>query len=272
VNPKLRRWLSLGRVLLFYIATVVIVATAAPLAPRESWLQHLLFISATASVATLAVTLLFLRWEGLRLDDVGIRFSRHSAMYLVIGFLIGLALVAMHTGLARVAGHIRWVPASSISFLDATLAITGFLLLSAREELAFHGYALRRISTISGVWVALFVTTLVFALEHRAGGSPWGQAVFGAAFGCLLFGMATIASRGLALPLGLHAAMNFGDWVRGGKPSSGFWTPVVETGFEEQTLFRGMVNYVLVFALATLAFWAWHRFNQGKPSRVKAFL
>jgi membrane protease YdiL (CAAX protease family) len=263
MNKKFQRWRPLGRVLLFYIATAVVLATVAPLAPREPGLTHLLSIGAMASLGTFILTLLFVRWEGLRLDDVGAWPDRRSVLRLAFGFLIGLGLVALHTVMAWGVGHVRWVPASGVSFLDATLTLIAFLLLSAREELAFHGYPLRRIYTFSGFWVALLVVAFVFALEHRVGGYTWGQALFGAGIGSLLFSMAAIATRGLALPIGLHAAWNFGDWIRGGKGSGGYWTAVVENGFEEQTRFRGMISYVVVMGLATFAFWRWHRLTEG---------
>ena len=263
-HMKFKDWASLGRVLLFYLGTVVVLATAAPLAPHEPWQTHVLFIGAMASSGTFILTILFARWEGLRLGDVGIWFDRRSAKSLITGFLTGLGLVASHTGIAWSAGHVRWVPAQGFSLLDAILTLIAFLLLSVREELAFHGYTLRRLNTLTGFWIALSITSFVFALEHRAGGSPWGQALFGAGIGSLLFGMAAITTRSIALPIGLHAAWNLGDWIRGGKGSGGFWTPVVAKGSEAQVEFSGMLSYFLVMSLATLGFWFWHRFSKIK--------
>jgi len=36
--------------------------------------------------------------------------------------------------------------------------------------------------------------------------------------------MAALATKGLALPIGLHAAWNIGDWARGGKGTGGYGT------------------------------------------------
>ena len=259
MNHKPPRWRAFGRVLLFLIATEAVLISVVPLAPREPALMHHVSIGAMASLGAFLLTLWFVRWEGLRLGDVGARPDRKSPLRLAVGFLIGLFLVALHTAIVWGAGHVRWVPSSGVSVLDAALTLAAFVLLSAREELAFHGYPLRRLSTLSGFWTAQFLVVLVFALEHRAGGSSWGQAFFGAGVGCLLFGMAAMATRGLAVPIGLHAAWNFGDWIRGGKGFGGYWTAVVENGFEDQAMFRGMASYVLVMGFATLAFWQWHR-------------
>jgi len=259
MNPKVPRWRAFGRVLLFFIGMAVVLISVVPLAPRDPALMHHLSIGAMASLGAFLLTLCFVRWEGLRLGDVGARPDRGSPLRLALGILIGLSLVALHSAMVWGAGHVHWVPAPGVSVPDAILTLVAFLFLSAREELAFHGYPLRRLSTLSGLGVAQLVTALVFALEHRMGGSSWGEAFFGAGVGCLLFGMAAVATRGLAVPIGLHAAWNFGDWIRGGKGFGGYWTPVVEKGFEEQALFRGMVGYVLVMGFATLAFWQWLR-------------
>ena len=76
--------------------------------------------------------------------------------------------------------------------------------------------------------------------------------------GSLLFGMAALATRGLALPIGLHAAWNFGQWIIGEKESSGLWKPIIPGGPSASTDHVVLIAYVAVFGLATLAFW-WFR-------------
>lgn len=77
-----------------------------------------------------------------------------------------------------------------------------------------------------------WMVALVFAAEHRLGGSTWIHALLGAGVGSLLFGMASLATRGLALPIGLHAAWNFGQWVAGDKEFPGIWRSTVEQGLK----------------------------------------
>ena len=259
MNNKFQSWSSVGRVLLFYIGCVVILATIAPLAPLGSEPTTMLFIGALTSFGAFCLTLLFGRWEGLRLGDIGAWPDRRSPLRLAFGFLIGLFLVGLHTGIVRSTGHVQWVRASGIGFPDAMITLIAFLLLSFREELAFHGYPLRRFKTLFGLWGAQLIVAIVFALEHKAGGNSWKNAFLGAGVGSLLFGMAAIATRGLALPIGLHAAWNVGDWLRGGKGSTGYLKAVVENGFEERTALVVMTSHVLVMCSATLAFWWWYR-------------
>lgn len=56
------------------------------------------------------------------------------------------------------------------------------------------------------------------------------NALFGAFVGSILFGMAALTTRGLAVPIGVHAAWNFGEWIVGEKEIPGLWKPVIPGG------------------------------------------
>ncbi len=141
----------------------------------------------------------------------------------------------------------------------AAITLVAYLALASREELAFHGYPLRRLEQSFGIWRAQLIVALVFALEHMVGGWPWTRALFGAGVGSLFFGMAAIATRGLAVPVGLHAAWNFGQSIMGlnGEPS--IWRVVVDNGQEQRIEHLRTISYLAVMGSATLAFWFWHR-------------
>jgi hypothetical protein len=55
--------------------------------------------------------------------------------------------------------------------------------VAVQGRMAFHGYPLRRLNSLFGLWVSQFVIALVFAAEHVAGGWTWTQALFGAGVG-----------------------------------------------------------------------------------------
>jgi membrane protease YdiL (CAAX protease family) len=263
MENRFRQWAGLGRVLLFFILCAVLLATTAPVERQIRGLPPGLFTAAVASLGTLVLTVVFVRWEGLRIEDVGAAISRKSPLRFGIGFLLGFLLVAAHVSIEAFAGHVRWVRSEGVGLPEIATSMIVYVLLSCREELAFHGYPLRRLYSLFGLVSAQLIVALVFAVEHVAGGSPWVQALFGAGVGSLLFGMAAIATRGLALPIGLHAAWNLGDWMHGGKDPSGFWHPVVVEGFQSRAGRAGMVGYVVVMLAATLGFWWWHRKATG---------
>jgi hypothetical protein len=77
----------------------------------------------------------------------------------------------------------------------------------------------------------------------------------------MLFGIASLATRGLAVPIGIHAAWNFGDWMRssGGKLAGGPWRPVVETGFDSWADVVGWSAYISLMLATAAVLWWWGR-------------
>jgi len=259
MENNVRRWGASGRVILFLISCAVLLASTAPLERRFPGLPPGLFTGAVTSLGTLVLTVVFVRWEKLRLEDAGAAVSRKSPLRFVVGFVVGLILVALHVTIEGAFGHIRWVRSEGVDFPAIAASLIVYLLLACREELAFHGYPLRRLNSLYGLWVSQLIIALVFAAEHVAGGWTWTQALFGAGVGSLLFGMAAITTRGLAVPIGLHAAWNLGDWMHGGKNSNGVWHPVVTDAHPDLASRAATIGYVVVMLSATFAFWWLHR-------------
>lgn len=263
MENSISRWRVSGHVLVFLILCPVLLASTAGIQHQFAGVPAGLFIGAITSGVTFVLTAAFVRWDRLRLEDVGAAIGKRSPLRFTVGFIMGLLLVALHTSILGFAGHVRWVRSEGVGSLSVLTTLIAYFLLSCREELAFHGYPLRRLNTLFGLWVSQSIIALVFAAEHVAGGSSWVQALFGAGMGSLLFGMASIATRGLAVPIGLHAAWNLGDWIRGGKDSTGLWHPVSADTFRDRAELVGMIGYVMVMAAATLAFWWFHTRQRG---------
>jgi hypothetical protein len=135
MKNEFRHWRSLGRVFLFIIGCAIILAVITPLAPKKSGLMPQVFIGAIASLWALGLTILFVRWEGLRLNAVGASPDRRSLLRFAIGFLIGAILVALNSTILWSAGHVRWVRVPEIGFSDVIIALVAYLSLSVREEL-----------------------------------------------------------------------------------------------------------------------------------------
>jgi uncharacterized protein len=246
---------TLGRVLLFCLCSAVGLAIASRMTQGVSkdYSEYLMLI--IAGIVTLGLTLLFTRWEGLSLRDVGLVPGRRSTFRLGVGFLIGLILASLQPVLVLFFGHVKLVLSPKITF-DAVLANSGlYLLVACREELAFRAYPLRSLNYVIGAWRAQLIVAVIFSLEHVAGGMTWAAAFLGSGVGAILFGIAALRSKGLALPVGLHAAWNTGQWALGFKQVPGIWHAVVDKGYETSVERTGFISYLLVMGLAILAFY-----------------
>jgi uncharacterized protein len=253
------RWRLLGRVLLFFVCTAFVLAATAPLTQKIPGLRGNLVLSVINAFAAFALTMLFVSWERIPLQSVGAAPSRGSVLRFSFGFVAGLALLALYASVLAAAGHVRWVRAPGTDFVGTVISLLTYIALACREELGFRGYPLLRLKASFGVWGAQMIVAMAFAVEHMAGGLPLSRAILGAGVGSLMFGMAAIATRGLAVPIGLHAAWNFGDWILGGKGSSGLWQVVINQGQQQRVQLVGTIGYLAVMSLATVAFWIWYR-------------
>jgi membrane protease YdiL (CAAX protease family) len=264
-EAKPLHWCSLARVVLFFLSSAMLLAAGSPLTKKIPGTSGNLVLGLIVALGTFALTVLFVRWEGTSLQNVGAAWARGSYLRFASGFLAGLVLVALYASISAFSGHVRWVRSPQNGFVSAMVSLATFLALSCREELGFRGYPLRRLYEILGLWSAQIIVALVFAAEHVAGGWPLSRAVLGAGVGSLMFGMAAIATKGLAVPIGMHAAWNFGDWILGGKGAPGFWQVVVEQGHEERARLVGTIGYITIMILATVTLWMWHRSSKPHP-------
>jgi hypothetical protein len=128
---KLLRWGVLGRVVLFLLGCAFVLAATAPLTHKLPELWPNLVLGAVASLGAFALTVLFVRWEGLRLEDVGAAPARWSLPRFAFGFLVGLVLVALSASISAATGHMRWARTPGVGFSDATITFFTYIALSA---------------------------------------------------------------------------------------------------------------------------------------------
>jgi|SRR6185437_6012712 len=255
------------RALLFLLLCPLGLAFIAPVARRATPLTGMLETGVIASILTFLLTILFLRWDRLRLRDVGTAMTSQSVSRLAFGFIVGIALVLLQEFFLYAGGHVRWtLRIPHIAFGTILLALAAYLALALREELAFRGYSLRRIETAQGFWISILIMMIAFTLEHSAGGWTWSRSLLGPPAGALLFGVAALATRGIAVPLGIHCAFNFGQWFMGQKELAGPLQLLVDSGFARQAETLGYAGYLTGTLLAAAGFWLYRRYRLRTPA------
>lgn len=175
-----------------------------------------------------------------------------------IGALIGAGLyticvlVLMALGMYRIEGLNPW------SFVLPAVAMA--LSSGIFEELFFRGVLFRSVEDLSGSWIALVVSSLVFGGVHlfNPAGTILGAIYISVEAG-LLLAAAYMLTRRLWLSIGFHMAWNytqsaiFSGIVSGNAPEPGLIRsnikgPAVLTGGT-----FGLESSVLAFAVCTLA-------------------
>ncbi len=203
-----------------------------------------------ATILSFFLVLIFTRWEKLKLNDVGIVPGKKSASRFSIGFGIGLSIAIMQVMITLSFGHLQLNLVPEITRTEILLILLLYIFAGCREELVFRSYSLRSLSYSLTPFLALVIITVIFVIEHIFGGMTWQNAIIGTGTGAILFGLAALKTKGLALPLGLNIAFNFGNWAFGFKGRPGIWEIVVEQGYGGQVNNIGLAAYVFAMGLA----------------------
>lgn len=210
------------------------------------------------SIFTFSLILLFAKWDKLTVADIGLKIQNASLPRFLSGFGIGFLLVMIQAAIAANFAEIQFTLSTNIPFLSIICTLVLYFVIALREELVFRSYALRNLaSSVNPVFALVFVT-IIFILEHVISGMSWKMSIIGSGLGGILFGLAALKTKGLALPLGIHFSWNFTQWMLGFKNNSGIWKEVVEKGHEahaENIALTGFVIAMLIGIAGILLFY-----------------
>jgi uncharacterized protein len=168
------------------------------------------------------------------------RFNWRWIKELCLGGLVGSALMIFPALILRVFGwvHWQWNPTGFSTLLSMVLLFAG---VAVAEELLFRGFIFQRLVSGLGHWPAQLIVAGFFLLTHLSNpgmtGSIKGMASANIFLASLMFGLAFLRTKSLAMPLGLHFMAN---WMQGGvlgfgvsgTDASGLWIPM-HTGAPE---------------------------------------
>jgi uncharacterized protein len=148
---------------------------------------------------------------------------------LFAGLLLGSVLMIVPALVLNLAGYVQW-QVNSISSMDFMTNISVMLSVVMAEELLFRGFIFQRLIESFGNWPAQLLMGALFLLTHLGNPGMSGSAKLLASMNIfiasILFGVAYIRTKSLAMPIGLHFMANviqgniLGFGVSGGKESS----------------------------------------------------
>lgn len=150
------------------------------------------------------------------LASVGFLLDRRWLKEVLVGALIGMGQILTAVGLMALLGGVRFEldPGRSAILLGG--GFVGFLLVALFEETLFRGFFFQRLVDSLGIWPTQLGLAFLFALAHWTNpgmeGSTRTWATVDIALGAVLYGLAYLRTRSLALPIGLHLGWN---WMQG---------------------------------------------------------
>ncbi len=130
---------------------------------------------------------------------------------LAMGLVLGAALMAIPAAFLAAGHWVTWrVNADWTEAIGATLLVLAAAAVT--EELLFRGFLFQRLIDGLGAWPAQLLIAALFALTHSDALSELAPLAYLAGanifVASILFGLAYLRTRSLALPIGLHFAAN----------------------------------------------------------------
>jgi uncharacterized protein len=211
INPftnarnKLRNgwWIAVFFVVLAALLLPLLLLSRSEEAHVPIWQQALVVIVASAICQTL---------RRRPLVELTGKLNLTWAKHLTIGVSLGAALMLAPATLLWATGqaHFALSPSGTNLLLPA---LTLFAAVAVTEEVLFRGFIFQRLIDGLGVWPAQLLIAALFLLTHidaiqNAGliGYLAGANIFIAS---IMFGLAFIRTKSLAMPIGIHFAANF---------------------------------------------------------------
>lgn len=213
-----------------------------------------------SSIGLIALSKFFFRTKHKRETKLDLKLNTLGFNDLSIGLLVGAASFGIHVVIVSVfAGPIRFEWVSGIGAVTVLIFFTRFFSTSLMEEIGFRGFTLQNLQHKIGIWPAVLITSIVFGLSHLLYGWNIQTILLGVIPGGLLWGMSAVATRGIAMPIGLHAAWNFAGWTAGNRAEVGLLRMIIEEDALEWTQLVGTISYLSIFGVLTIIFWWIHR-------------
>ena len=225
--PTVRGWIGF----LVYVV-LVIVGFPAQGELLRAWLSirgDILYV--TERVLQLAEILVF-AWIASRLErrsfaDYGLPWRPALRIRFWQGAVFGISSLSALVLTLAALGALR-ITLPSQTGIEALLVCAGFLLvfilLALREEFLYRGYGLSTLAGNIGFWPAAVIWSVYFMASHLSSReSALGLATVGlfGLFACLLLRM----TGNLWMPIGFHAAWNWGQTFLFGVSDSGHAAP-----------------------------------------------
>jgi uncharacterized protein len=143
------------------------------------------------------------------------KFNLNWLKELWLGGLFGSTFMLIPALILAMFGWMTWQwNPEGFSILASSLLL--FAGVAVTDEMLFRGFVFQRLISGLGVWPAQLIIAAFFLLTHLSNPGMIGSAKFVASINIflasILFGVAFVRTRSLALPLGLHWMAN---WVQG---------------------------------------------------------
>jgi uncharacterized protein len=145
--------------------------------------------------------------DGSTVKSLGFEYRGHEHE-LIIGLLLGIAMLGIESLILYFTGHLQW---TDVNFIPADLlyGLVLMVLVAISEETVFRGYILQNLMLSVNRWIALAISSLLFALFHAGNPNTTWLALLNIFLSGLVIGLFYVHNRNLWFAIAFHFSWNF---------------------------------------------------------------
>ena len=209
------------------------------------------------TISVILATWIFLKIEKRSFRDIGLIWERKTIYRFFKGILIGTIIFSGIILILLAFTALQWQKGIYGLRTKDVAAYLTIIPLALMEELAFRAYPFLKLNKVLGLRITQVVVAIVFALYHIICGWDVSIAFLGPGVWALVFGLAAIWSGGIAVPTGIHVALNVWQSMVGMKDNFGsVWILKYNGPATDATIAKtemvGLMTQLLVFVCAVI--------------------
>ncbi len=216
-----------------------------------------------ATIATSICTLLFIKLEKKTLFEYGLVLEKKTFVRFIGGLAIGTIIFSLIILLLLVFTELRMEKSKQVWEWKNLFWYLLIIPAAFMEELAFRSYTFINLNKVFGLRITQIIVAIAFAVYHILMGWDIGIAILGPGIWAIVFGLAAVWSKGIAVPTGIHVALNLIQQMIGLKTgdSEPIWllhqSATASAASLSRTEMMGILSQVFVLVVAIL-FMEWY--------------
>jgi len=228
-----------------------------------------LIIAVFNLLGTLLVVWIFMEFvDKQKFVELGFQI-KNKTKDIIAGTLLGAFIMGMGYLSLYSLKEIQFIKVG-LNFADLTLIIILFAIVALVEEVLFRGYVLRNLLISFNKYIALIISSGLFALMHSFNPNISQFSLIGLFLAGALLGATYIFTKNLWFPIALHFSWNLFQSLLGFNVSGQDSYSIVEHKIDEANLINGGAfgfegSYLSIIAQLVLISGIIYHYNRKKP-------
>jgi len=184
---------------------------------------------------------------------------------VLFGIMIGLFIISCGVIILSQRGEIIFYQ-NNFNIKDTLISVSLFLLVALSEEVLFRGYILKNLMISFNKYIALIVSSLLFALAHSANPNMSLFSYFDLFLAGIFLGISYIFTKNLWFPIALHFSWNLFQTFFGFNVSGQDFYSIIEFKIPKNNLlnggnfgFEGSILSIVFQIIFIVIIWSYYR-------------